>query len=81
MDVSGASHALMVAPPATRASSTVRRAKRSSATAGRKSLTAVVATPGPSKSRTRVVRSLNDRKLMNWLRQSIIKLEAEIKAK
>ena len=75
MDVSGASHALVVATPA------VRRTRRSSATARRKSLTAVVVTPGPLRNRTRAVRSLNDRKLMNWLRQSIIKLEAEVKAK
>ena len=75
MDVSGASHALVVATPA------VRRTRRSSATARRKSLTAVAVTPGPLKNRTRAVRSLNDRKLMNWLRQSIIKLEAEVKAK
>ena len=80
MDVSGSSHDLVVAAPAARASSAVRRAKRPSTTARRKSLTAVAATPGLSKNRTRVVRSLNDRKLMNWLRQSIIKLEAEVKA-
>ena len=81
MDVSGASHALVVAAPVARASSAVRRARRPSVTARRKGLTAVAATPGPSKNRTRVVRSLNDRKLMNWLRQSIIKREAEVKAK
>ena len=79
MDVSGASHALVVAALAARTSSAVRRARRPSATARRKSLTAVTVIPGPSKNRTRVVRSLNDRKLMNWLRQSIIKLEEEVK--
>ena len=81
MDVSGSSHALVVAAPAARAPSTVRRTSRPSATARRKNLASAAVTPGLSKNRTRVVRSLNDRKLMNWLRQSIIKLEAEVKTK
>ena len=39
------------------------------------------ATSGSSGNRVRAVRSLNDRKLINWMRQMIIKLEAEVKTK
>ena len=81
MDVSGSSHDLVVAAPAARASSAVRRTSCRSATARRRTLTSTAATPGSSSNRTRVVRSLNDRKLINWMRQSIVKLEEVVKTK
>ena len=81
MDVSGSSHDLVVAAPAARASSAVRRTSRTSATARRRTLTSTAATPSSSSNRTRAVRSLNDRKLINWMRQSIVKLEEVVKTK
>ena len=79
MDVSGSSHDLVVAAPAARASSAVRRTSRPSATARRRTLTSTAATSGSSSNRTRAVRSLNDRKLITWMRQSIVKLEEVVK--
>ena len=81
MDVSGSSHDLVVAAPAVRASSAVKRTSRLAATVRRVTRASTAATPGSSGNRARAVRSLNDRKLINWMRQSIVKLEAGVKAK
>ena len=81
MDVSGSSHDLVVAAPAARASSAVRRTGRPSATVRRVTRASTNATPGSSSNRARAVRSLNDRKLINWMRQSIVKLEEVVKTK
>ena len=81
MDVSGSSHDLVIAAPAARASSAVRRTSCPSVTARRMTLTSTVATPGSSSNQTRAVRSLNDHKLINWMRQSIVKLEEVVKTK
>ena len=71
----------MVAAPAVRASSAVKRTSHLAATVRRVTRASTAATPGSSSNRTRAVRSLNDRKLINWMRQSIVKLEADVKAK
>ena len=81
MDVSGSSHALVVAAPAARASTVSRRVAHPSTTVKRRvrSLTAVA--PGLSLNRVHAARSLNDRKLITWMRKSIIKLEEAVKSK
>ena len=81
MDVSGSSHDLVVAAPAARASSAVRCTSRPSATVRRGIRASTAATPGSSSNRARAVHSLNDRKLINWMRQSIVKLEDVVKTK
>ena len=81
MDVSDSSHDLVVAAPAARASSAVRRTGRPSATVRRVTRASTDATLGSSSNRGRAVRSLNDRKLISWMRQSIIKLEEIVKTK
>ena len=81
MDVSGSSHDLVVAAPAARASSAIRRTSRLSATVRRVTCASTTAIPGSSSNRTRAVRSLNDRKLINWMPHSIVKLEEVVKTK
>ena len=81
MDVSGSSHDLVVAAPTARAPSTVRRTGRPSATVRRVTRASTAATPGLSSNRVRAVYSLNDWKLITWMRQSIVKLEEVVKTK
>ena len=81
MDVSGSSHALVVAAPAARASIASRRTARPSTTARHRVRSSTAVTPGLSINRARAVRSLNDQKLITWMRQSIIKLEEAVKSK
>ena len=81
MDVSGSSHALVTAAPTARASTASKRTARPSTTARRRVCPSTAATPRSSINRTRAVCSLNDRKLITWMRQSIIKLEEAVKSK
>ena len=81
MYVSGSSHGLVVAAPAVRASSAVKRTSRLAGIVRRVARASPAATFGSSGNRVRAVRSLNDRKLINWMRQSIVKLEADVKSK
>ena len=81
MDVSGSSHALVVAAPSARASTASRRTARPSTTARRRTRSSTAATLGMSINRVCAVRSLNDRKLITWMRQCIVKLDKVVKAK
>ena len=81
MDVSGSSHALVTAAPTARASTASRRTTRPSTTARRRARSSTAATPGLSINHARAIRSLNDRKLITWMRQSIVKLEEVVKTK
>ena len=81
MDVSGSSHDLVVAAPAVRASAAIKRTSRLARTVRRVARASPAATSGSSGNRVRSVRSRNDSKLINWMRQSIVKLEADVKSK
>ena len=81
MDVSGSSHDLVTAAPTARASTASRRTSHPSTTARRRTRASTAATPGLSNNRVRAVRSLNDWKLITWMRQSIVKLEEVVKTK
>ena len=81
MDVSGSSHDLVTVAPTARASTAVRRTSLPSATARCGICAPTAVTPGLSSNCVRAVRSLNDRKLITWMRQSIVKLEEVVKTK
>ena len=81
MDVNASSHELVVAAPPVRASAAVKRTRRLAGIVRRVARASPSAVSGSSGNRVRSVRSRNDRKLINWMRQMIIKLEAEVKTK
>ena len=81
MDVTASSHELVIAAPPVRASAAVTRTRRLAGTIRRVAHASSSAVSGSSGTRVRSVRSRNDRKLINWMRQMIIKLEAEVKTK
>ena len=68
MDLSGSSHDLVTAAPTARASTASRRTSHPSTTARRRTRTSTAAASGLSNNRVRAVRSLNDRKLITWMR-------------
>ena len=81
MDVSGSSHELVVATPPVLPSVAVKRTSRLSGIIRRVARASPAAASRSSGNRVRSIRSRNDQKLINWMRQTIIKLEAEVKTK
>ena len=73
MDITASSRELVVAPPRTRSSAAIKSTSRLAGVVHRVSESSL--------NRVRSVRSRNDSKLINWMRQTIIRLEAEIKEK
>ena len=68
-------------PPRTRTSAAVKRTSRLTGVVRRVVRTSPSVASESSENRVRSMRSRNDSKLINWMRQTIIRLEAEIKAK
>ena len=81
MDVTASSRELVVVPPRTRSSAAVRRTSRLSGVVRRVVRASPSVVSESSGNRVRSVRSRNDSKLINWMRQTIIRLETEIKKK
>ena len=81
MDVNASSHELVVAAPPIRVSAAVKRTRRLAGLVRRVNRTSPAVASASSGNRARSVRSRNDSKLINWMRQTIIRLEAEVKTK
>ena len=81
MDVTASSHELVIAAPPVRTSAVVKRTSRLTGVVWRVVRASPSEASGSSGNRVRSVRSRNDSKLINWMRQTIIKLEAEVKTK
>ena len=81
MNVTASSRELVVAPPRIRTSTAIKRTSRLAGIVHRVVRASPSVASESSGNRVRSVRSRNDSKLINWMRQTIIRLEAEIKAK